>query len=300
LKDIRISTFFRTFEGEQEMSTALQSATRRVLVGVGFLFSFLLMGQPALAQIAGSKHDLTANTNTYYQTSTAEICVFCHTPHGASNAAPLWNRGAPATASFTVYSSATLDGTLATGGVTGSISGACLSCHDGATALDLLINAPGSGGYNPGGLAAGYAWSVAGNTLTGAGITNIGGDLSNDHPISIPYCGGITATNTCTDGDFKTAAVNRHIVGGATTTGATALVQSAGATDQYWIDTSVGTGSVRDKTDVLLYVRAFGANNQPSVECASCHEPHNGGASGTPFLRIANAASALCTTCHNK
>lgn len=285
----------------------MQSATRRILVGVGFLFGFLLMGQPALAQIAGSKHDLTANTNTYYQTSTAEICVFCHTPHGASNAAPLWNRGAPATASFTLYSSATLDGTVATGnggsdpgGVTGSISGACLSCHDGATALDLLINAPGSGGYTAGGAAQGYAWSVAGNTLTGAGITNIGADLSNDHPISIPYCGGITATNTCTDGDFFVASVNRQVVGGALTSGATALVQNAGATDQYWIDTAVGTANQRDKTDVLLYVRGFSGNNQPSVECASCHEPHNGGASGTPFLRISNAASALCTTCHNK
>lgn len=282
------------------MSTAMQSATRRILVGVGFLFGFLLMGPPALAQIAGSKHDLTANTNTYYQTSTAEICVFCHTPHGASNAAPLWNRGAPATASFTVYSSATLDGSVADTGVTGSISGACLSCHDGATALDLLINAPGSGNYTAGGAAQGYTWSAAGSTLAAAGITNIGADLSNDHPISIPYCGGITATNTCTDGDFFVASVNRQIIGGALSSGAAALVQNAGATDQYWIDTAAGTANQRDKTDVLLYVRAFGGNNQPGVECASCHEPHNGGASGTPFLRISNAASALCTTCHNK
>ena len=30
----------------------------------------------------------------------------------------------------------------------GSVSLACLSCHDGAQAMDNLINAPGSGGYD--------------------------------------------------------------------------------------------------------------------------------------------------------
>jgi predicted CXXCH cytochrome family protein len=34
------------------------------------------------------------------------------------------------------------------------------------------------------------------------------------------------------------------------------------------------------------------------VECGTCHEPHN--ATNGKFLRIANTASALCLTCHNK
>ena len=38
-----------------------------------------------------------------------------------------------------------------------------------------------------------------------------------------------------------------------------------------------------------------------SLECASCHDVHNTAAvAGTPLLRITNAASALCLTCHNK
>jgi hypothetical protein len=52
-------------------------------------------------------------------------------------------------------------------------------------------------------------------------------------------------------------------------------------------------------------IRLFGANGAVTVECASCHREH-----GTPplpakatadaYLRVNNAGSALCTTCHNK
>lgn len=34
------------------------------------------------------------------------------------------------------------------------------------------------------------------------------------------------------------------------------------------------------------------------VECGSCHDPHD--QTNIPFLRISNAASALCTACHDK
>lgn len=34
------------------------------------------------------------------------------------------------------------------------------------------------------------------------------------------------------------------------------------------------------------------------IECGTCHNVHNG--TNVPFLRIANTASALCTTCHIK
>jgi predicted CXXCH cytochrome family protein len=40
----------------------------------------------------------------------------------------------------------------------------------------------------------------------------------------------------------------------------------------------------------------YGVTN--TVECASCHDPHD--ETNIPFLRVTNAASALCTTCHIK
>ncbi len=35
-----------------------------------------------------------------------------------------------------------------------------------------------------------------------------------------------------------------------------------------------------------------------SLQCASCHNPHN--STNVPFLRVNNSGSALCLTCHNK
>ena len=42
----------------------------------------------------------------------------------------------------------------------------------------------------------------------------------------------------------------------------------------------------------------FGAGNL-DVECGSCHDPHNSSGAAN-FLRVANTASALCLTCHDK
>ena len=72
-----------------------------------------------------------------------EVCVYCHTPHAANRttAAPLWNR----TMKVTTYQTYDL---LNTGGITqpvsqpGAASLTCLSCHDGQTAVDSVINMP--------------------------------------------------------------------------------------------------------------------------------------------------------------
>lgn len=269
------------------------------LLGAGsLLFAALLIGQPAVAQVVTSKHDLTAatGTGTNKTTGTAEVCVFCHTPHGASSTAPLWNKGASA-GTFTLYSSATLDSTLLS---VGSISAACLSCHDGSTSLDNMINKPGSGGYTAGGATAGYTWELGGTGAIAAGnVANLTTDLTNDHPVGAAYCAGFTAAGICKDVDFKLTALNRN-AGGTITSGATAAVISGALTDQYWLDTTGGTANVREKTDLVMYTRTFAtpAGNFPSVECGSCHDPHRT-TNGT-FLRISNAASALCTTCHDK
>ena len=51
-------------------------------------------------------------------------------------------------------------------------------------------------------------------------------------------------------------------------------------------------------------VQLFGANGEATVECASCHKEHwnaSPAASATRnhYLRLDNAGSALCTTCHS-
>jgi len=259
----------------------------------------LLFSASAMSGIVGSKHDLSSGGSSQYgatQTTTA-VCVFCHTPHGSDTSikAPLWNK-ALTTTGFTRYSdlgTATLDGSEAP---VGSVSLACLSCHDGTQAMDVVINAPGSGGYNSAGASMDGGANMTANS--GGFIPNLGSDLRNDHPISIQYAGGacMGTTADCVpasgggDPDFKIAQY-MNINGNAF----------------WWVDESSGTSDQRDKTDMILYTRndfaGGGGAVGPSVECASCHDPHNDGsadATNVAFLRVRNTGSTICIACHSK
>jgi predicted CXXCH cytochrome family protein len=268
----------------------------------------LTVGNSAVlaAGITGSKHDLTSgvvNQNRLDGTQTDELCVFCHTPHGTNTAAavPLWNRKMPTATNFTTYDAlhtATLDGDILQ---VGSVSLACLSCHDGTISMDSLLNLPGSGGYDPAGNSPGWTFASESTTMTldgklTGGIASIGTDLRNDHPVGVQYAGGgITATVNTNgpgrDGDFKdpSAMVNNGVT-------------------YWWVETESNTE--RTRRDILLYTRGLDADinksaggtitggAQPFVECASCHDPHV--TENLTFLRMSNAGSALCLACHEK
>jgi len=254
--------------------------------------SLALVAGGAAAQISGTKHNLsTSGTGTNHLTAgTEQICVFCHTPHASNTSvsAPLWNKGLPAT-TYTTYSTAnssTIDGEVLT---VGSVSAACLSCHDGTQAMDNMVNAPGSGGFTAAGASpVGYTWAGS-STITG--VANLTGDLTNDHPIGIEYCGGglsnggtTTLSGSCKDADFKAPITN--------------VINSVPV---FWVDANANT--TRDKADIILYSRTFAAGaNRPSVECASCHDPHvaSKGSDNISFMRVTTAASAVCLACHTK
>ncbi len=233
------------------------------------------------ASISSTKHNLgTTGTGSNHQTTgTAEICVFCHTPHAANTTvtAPLWNKGATGS-SYTLYSSSTAIMAGTTANSVGSVSLGCLSCHDGTQAMDNMINAPGSGGYTAAGAAlAGAVWA-GDQTLQNTTIAKLGTDLSNDHPVGMRYCGA-SALNAagsnanCTESGW---------------------VAPQSVNSKWFIDTTASTGT-KNKADFTLYTTA-GETQQ--VECATCHDPHN--ADTTTFLRISNAGSAVCLACHTK
>src|SRR6059058_2582342 len=145
---------------------------RRFCLTMAMLF---WLAPAALAQyqgIIGSKHNLSVSgTGTIKATGEQEVCVFCHTPHGASAVQPLWNRNVPVN-TYRVYSSTTLD--AKPGQPTGS-SKLCLSCHDGTVALGSV-------------LSRGQLIQMAGGITTlPPGHRNLGTDLSDDHPISFRY-----------------------------------------------------------------------------------------------------------------
>ena len=85
---------------------------------------------------------MNATRNNY-----GEVCVYCHTPHGANQTidAPLWNRTIKVTNYQTYDELGTTSLTQAVTSTPGPASLTCLSCHDGQTAIDSIINMPGSG-----------------------------------------------------------------------------------------------------------------------------------------------------------
>lgn len=246
------------------------------------------------AGVVGSRHDLTAGGAAQATTGvTDQVCVFCHTPHGSDVAAPvpLWNKVLGSPGSYTQYSTLQTPSFDSTEAPVGSVSLACLSCHDGTQAMDVVINQPGSNGYNP---AGSEIDTVAIGVMTGTPVPALGTDLTDDHPISMQYGGGGadandqdgTAPGPLGDPDFVLpvkATVNTNPI--------------------WWVDSPTGTANVRDKTDMILYARNDLGTVQPFVECGSCHDPHNdttGGPTSVQFLRIDNTASQICTTCHIK
>ncbi|MDH5301238.1 MAG: cytochrome c3 family protein [Gammaproteobacteria bacterium] len=265
---------------------------------------------PSWAGIAESVHNLgttgtgpSSNGGARNQFSgTAEICVFCHTPHGgdSSVSVPLWNRKINSSSAYTTYDqlgTSTFDAQVAP---VGSVSIGCLSCHDGSIALDALLNEPGSGAVNPGFSAGNWSGAdiVNSGELKPGIVQNLGIDLTNDHPIGMQYAGGgISASapqlpqGDTTDPDF-----------------APVLYKVRDGRFLWWVDKDWRTGgdAQRTKTDVVLYTRdasngyAGQSQQEPFVECASCHDPHT--TENPTFLRISNTdtPSGLCLTCHVK
>ena len=141
----------------------------------------LLLVAPVRAGIRDTVHNLSVSgPGAVRAEEETRICIFCHTPHHASpTQGVLWNR-ADSTVTYIPYESATLRATV--GQPTGS-SKLCLSCHDGTVALGQLLSEPTEVGF------------VGGVRFIPPGSTNLGADLSDDHPVSFEYDSTLMAKN---------------------------------------------------------------------------------------------------------
>ncbi|MCF7823150.1 MAG: cytochrome c3 family protein [Candidatus Marinimicrobia bacterium] len=139
------------------------------------------------AQIANTKHDLSTSSTSGGAVATTETgtCIFCHTPHTTNGADLLWNKGSGTIATYNTVALAS------TAGSSGEGSTACMSCHDGATAIGVILNESGSGASG-----ATIAITDGGNVTSGiiaAGMPDMTRDLSGDHPVGILYSESIAA-----------------------------------------------------------------------------------------------------------
>jgi predicted CXXCH cytochrome family protein len=222
-----------------------------------------------------NKHNLSTNgPGTVKATSMTEICVFCHTPHNANPAIPLWNQTMSGAVNYQPYTSSTLTATV--GAPTGS-SKLCLSCHDGTVAIGNTIN---------NGKIAMQGLSAQG-TLTGN--SNLGTDLRNDHPISfVPLTGskivnppagsvvkldksGQVQCSTCHDAhrmDIDPTTL-KFLVTNNSASALCVICHNVG----YW-----ATNPSSHKTSPKSYTAAQGAHTGYTTVtangCESCHKPH--------------------------
>jgi predicted CXXCH cytochrome family protein len=104
---------------------------------------------------------------------------------------------------------------------------------------------------------------------------------------------------SCHDGvtsSFSPAMQTVNMVGSKAAFGAGAY-ESFGLTNDHPVNIShdpTKNTSLRAVATVVTSMPLFGTGN--SIQCATCHEPHNN--TNTSFLRVNPANSAVCTTCH--
>jgi hypothetical protein len=238
-----------------------------------------------MASVIDSKHNLSATgPGPVKAVSETQVCVFCHTPHGGDQTAgaPLWNR-LLSTVTYTPYLSSSTDADQPPG-QPGASSKVCLSCHDGTLAIGVVGNLNSR--------KANIAMEGTTNgkmpdgTIPGTGFTsNLGIDLSYDHPISFIYSATLPT------------AVSNVVVN----------------------DGELRPPPVTDGSDTIVGNRGFGVKptfplEDDQMQCPTCHDPHLSTSNSPKFLRglllqqttsptgglFSPTKDLMCLACHDK
>jgi len=274
-------------------------------LSVGTAFAASDMANGRVSDIINTKHNFAAGiepilpgseTRKVSAISEKQLCVFCHTPHGdrkntpgdIGNSGPfatskpfLWNRQ-DSVQTYSMYSSPSLNIPV-NGQVPGLGSKMCLSCHDGTVAVGQ-VNVLNSNLNQT--IAMQGAGQSSGKLVEGNdGYTsNLGADLSNDHPVGFVYNTALADA----DGELidPNAGEGSHIgirVGSGVATfnqakqdagvlanGDPSLAQPTTALTRV----SVPLESNAASFDKVIKTDYVSINASGSVECTSCHDPH--------------------------
>ncbi len=280
----------------------------------GFLFLaglWLVCASPAGAAVsagadfARSKHNLSVSgvgalraKAVSADQASSEMCIFCHTPHTSARQAALWNRS-DATVTYTPYSSSTTKALI--GQPTGA-SRLCLSCHDGTVAMGMVKSRSRS------------------ITLQGAAVvmpkgrSNLGTDLSDDHPISFRYTAALAAQQGDLQSPPRSGPVHLDANGEMQCTtchdphennnGKFLIVNNTGSAlcltchnPEAWTQ---GAHSYSPKRWNGLAPNPWPHTDEKTVAanaCENCHSPHNAG--GKQRLLNYQSEEQNCYPCHN-
>ena len=283
----------------------------------GFMLAYAVLTSGSafggrISDIRGTKHNLSAETagtatssggsvpaRTIQATTETQVCVFCHTPHGATLAvAPLWNRKL-SNATYATYTSSSLDATAILGtqlDQPGGSSKLCLSCHDGTLAIGNVNVLNGLGAeYKQQSITMTGTSGASGVMADGSGTTtgytrNLGVDLTNDHPISVTY----TNTLSIRDGELRALDTNQKY---PFSSGAIIGIRNPGLSPKAPLEPT-------------------GPSSEGQVQCSACHDPHiretNAALGNQKFLRLNRFQESIatsiyssvndigCVACHDK
>lgn len=233
-----------------------------VLGSLSFL-GMLVAGGTGSASILTTQHNLSiSGPGPIKAVSETQVCVFCHTPHKAQDAGPLWNHTLSAAGNYTLPSSPTMLSTPQN--PPDGDSRLCLSCHDGTVAVGSVVNlggAPTTISMQDSGTGTLSAGALAPNAPT-----NFGTDLSGHHPVSLEVDDALIADkqNQCAQG----------------------LVS---------LKVCMPAAPAKLLSTANLY--GTGTHTHKGVQCSSCHDAHEDPVPGTSMFLRADA-TALCDLCH--
>ena len=221
------------------------------------LLSFLVAAGAALAaqadSVVNSVHNLSVNgPGTIKATSEKGVCIFCHTVHDASGVTPLWNHSM-STSNYIVYSSSRLTAMGLTIPQPNGSSRLCLSCHDGTVALGSVTSG-----------AADIQMQNGVTTMPVGDPSNLGWNLSSDHPISFIYDSALANK----DPDVNDPA---HLVTKAVRMDSQNRLQCTSCHDPH-----------NDQFDNFLVM-----DNTGSALCLVCHQPGKWGTSAHAISTVA-------------
>ncbi len=255
------------------------------------------MAPGRISDILNTKHNFAANVEPalpsgeirQVRASTQnETCVFCHTPHGApnTNVKPfLWNTSI-GNSTYSKYVSSSMQ--AATPTVINNSSKMCLSCHDGVIAVGTVdvVNSRIDNDIQ----VIGDGVSASGTIIdsqTGYN-SNLGIDLTNDHPISIAYTTALASENLGREDELRDPGQEPHIGirTGSSVAAWNAAVIAAGNTPEAGKITPASASTrlavpLETNLDTSLSdlinnesTNTFVTQSNGTIECTTCHDPH--------------------------